>query len=86
MTVRQEAYNLIDNLPEDSVRVVIEVMTRMMPVQKTAAKKNNVKRYSSSKMMAFRRMQELRQETKKYDIIDFDAERTAALEGKYGSF
>ena len=29
MTIQQEAYQLIDNLPEDSVRIIIQLMQRM---------------------------------------------------------
>lgn len=31
MTVREEAYGLIDRLPEDSVKAVIQIMIRMAP-------------------------------------------------------
>ncbi len=33
MTVQQEAITLIDTLPEDSVKVIIEVIKRMTPRQ-----------------------------------------------------
>ena len=31
MTLQQQAYGLIDRLPDDSVQVVIQVMRRMLP-------------------------------------------------------
>ena len=31
MTLQQQAYRLIDSLPDDSVQVVIQVMQRMLP-------------------------------------------------------
>ena len=38
MTVQQEAYHLIDQLPEDSVNAVIQIMVRMIkPVPGKAA-------------------------------------------------
>ena len=62
------------------------LMTGMMPAQESVSKRKSIKRQNTSKMVAFKRMQELRQETKKYDIIDFDAERTAALEDKISRY
>ncbi len=31
MTTKQEAYALIDRLPEDSVKAVVQIMIRMIP-------------------------------------------------------
>ena len=33
MTIQQEAYHLIDTLPEDSVRIIVELMYKMKPLQ-----------------------------------------------------
>ena len=38
MTLQQQAYRLIDRLPDDSVQVVIQVMRRMLPRDKDEAK------------------------------------------------
>ena len=93
MSIQQQAYELIDQLPEDSVRVVIDVMKRMMPAsrrgravpkQKTDTVSETPGGELSPKMQAFLRMQELRQETAAYQLQDYDAEREAALREKYG--
>ena len=80
MTVREEAYGLIDRLPEDSVRAVVQIMRRMTPAIKKAERPNTL----TPKMKAFHELQELRKEAVKYD---FSAdERALALDEKYGPF
>lgn len=34
MTIQQEAYKLIDALPEDSIRIIVQLMYRMEPRKK----------------------------------------------------
>ena len=34
MTIRQEAYKLIDALPEDSIRIIVQLMYKMEPEKK----------------------------------------------------
>lgn len=81
MTVREEAYGLIDRLPEDSVRAVIQIMRRMSPSQKIKMERPDP---VTPKMKAFQELQAMRKEGAKYD---FSAdERASALEEKYGSF
>lgn len=85
MTLQEQAYGLIDRLPDDSVRVVIQVMRRMLPrdtetVMTTARSSDAV----TLKMKAYLRMQELRKETSKYDVSD--AQRAAGLDEKFGTF
>lgn len=77
MTVRQEAYRWIDRLPDESVKVVIQVMKRMVPsdVVQPAEEK-------SPKMQAFERMQQLRAESSAYDISE--EQRCAGLSEKFG--
>ena len=81
MTEYQRAYDLIDQLPEDSVHAVIEVMIRMLP-----DKTNSEQRQSddgaplSEKRQAFLRMEELRKEMAKYQFAEND--RAEALEEK----
>ena len=82
MTLQQQAYGLIDRLPDDSVQVVIQVMRRMLPREV----KGNVSSTSHSeepspKMKAYLRMQELRKETAQYEVSE--AERDAALDEKW---
>ena len=63
MTLQQEAYGLIDRLSVDSLHVVIQFMTKMLPQESEQDD-------ASSKMAAYLKMQELRKETAKYDLSD----------------
>ena len=84
MTLRQQAYSLIDSLPDDSVRSVIRVMRTMLPGDgRKTGTKNASSDVDSSKMKAYLRMQELRKETAKYSVSA--AERAAALGEKFGT-
>ncbi len=81
MTVREEAYGLIDRLPEDSVKAVIQIMIRMAPEkQKRIAHSASM----SPKKKAFLELQKIRKEGAKYDFSM--KERAAALDEKYGAF
>ena len=55
MTIQQQAYGLIDRLPDDSVQVMIQVMRRMLPYEKEDVKDSDSE---SPKMKAYMRMQE----------------------------
>ena len=79
MTLRQEAYSLIDTLSDEGIRAVIHIM-RMIPPSVSDVKGDGI----SEKMKAYNNLQLLRQETAKYNITDFDAERDSALTAKYG--
>ena len=80
MTVREEAYELINNLPEDSVRAVIQIMVRMVPSKKRA---QSTQQNITPKKKAFLELQEMRKEAAKYDFsLD---ERASAMEEKYGT-
>ena len=46
MTIKQEAYQLIDSLPEDSIRILIQLMCKMEP-----QKKNRKKNFDFSKFV-----------------------------------
>ena len=76
MTLQQEAYGLIDRLSVDSLHVVIQFMTKMLPQE-------SEQDVATSKMAAYLRMQELRKETAEYDLSD--AQREEALDEKFGS-
>ena len=81
MTVREEAYGLIDSLPEDSVKAIIQIMVRMAPAGKKAKEHQPV---ITSKKKAFLELQEMRKEGAKYHFgLD---ERASALDAKYGTF
>ncbi len=83
MTLQQQAYGLIDKLPEDSVQIVIQVMRKMLPHEVNVHAADHSEE-PSSKMKAYRRMQELRKETAQYDVSEY--QRSAALAEKYGTF
>ena len=85
MTLQQQAYGLIDRLPDESVSALIQVMIRMLPHERGGTEiRENTTDALSPKMKAYLRMQELRKETAKYDISE--AQRAAALDEKYGAF
>ena len=85
MTLQQQAYGLIDKLPDDSVQVVIQVMRRMLPYDRQRVKTaTKISETISPKMRAYIRMQELRKETAKYDVSD--AQREVAMDEKLGTF
>ena len=85
MTLQQQAYGLIDRLPDDSVQVVIQVMRRMLPHEvKVKASVTSHSEEPTAMMKAYWRMQELRKETAHYDVSE--TERAEALDEKYGTF
>ena len=81
MTVREEAYGLIDRLPEDSVKAVIQIMIRMAPEKQ---KRTPLAASMTPKKKAFLELQKMRKEGAKYDF-SMD-ERATALDEKYGAF
>lgn len=81
MTVKEQAHSLIDSLPNDSVRAVVEILIRMKPQSKTTANKQNI---PTPKMIAYLELEKLRKEGEKYSFSDDD--RAAAVNEKYGSF
>ena len=83
MTVQQQAYRLIDQLPDECVEAVISIMTNMLPKDK---KKEDLGNSDTKKMAAFNEMQKLRKITAAYEITDYDAEREYAVSEKYGEF
>ena len=83
MTVQQQAYWLIDQLPDECVEAVISIMTNMLPQDK---KKGALGISGTKKMAAFYEMQRLRKITAAYEITDYDTEREYAVSEKYGEF
>jgi len=82
MTIRQKAYNLIDRLPDESVAMLVSLM---MLLPKKDVLSDGVQTELSEKQLAFRRMQDLREISKSYDLGDLEEEVGAALAEKYGS-
>ena len=81
MTARQEAHGLIDRMPEESIRALIPVMTKLIPFRKMKQHTEQVAGISP-KMQAFLEMQEMRKNAVKYDISL--SQRDAAMAEKYG--
>lgn len=81
MTARQEAHGLIDKMPEESVRVLIPVMERLIPFRKKKVETQTTD--ISPKMQAFLDMQEMRKTSVKYDFSE--TQREVAMAEKYGT-
>ncbi len=85
MTLRQEAYAMIDSLPDDdSVRFFIEMIKRFNIVTKKAERISESQNPVSEKRQAFLHMEELK---KKYPFpkdYDYEQVRRETMEEKYG--
>lgn len=85
MTVRQEAYSMIDSLPDDdSVRFFIDMIKRFNVVAGKTEKISETQNSLSEKRQAFLNMEELK---KKYPFpkdYDYEQIRKEAMEEKYG--
>lgn len=86
MTIRQEAYSLIDALPDESVARLVSIMLLLPKKDATIIDdKINIKELSQTdKQKAFNRMKELRKISTKYQLGDLDEERAKAVEEKFG--
>ena len=49
MTARQEAYNLISILPDDSVKLLVELLKKMLPASSMAAEPDAPVRFGLGK-------------------------------------
>ena len=80
MTLRQEAVQLISNMPDENIRVIIDLLHMMNPV--TAKNSRNDK-----SMEALKWMQEMhdRMPANAYSDLDIELERQEALAEKYGN-
>lgn len=85
MTLRQEAYAMIDSLPDDdSVKFFIDMIRRFNVVTRRTEEISGTQNSFSEKRQAFLHMEELK---KKYPFPkDYDCEqiRREAMEEKYG--
>lgn len=85
MTLRQEAYAMIDSLPDDdSVKFFIDMIRRFNVVTKRTEKISETQNSFSEKRQAFLHMEELK---KKYPFpkdYDYEQVRREAMEEKYG--
>lgn len=86
MTLRQEAYAMIDSLPDDeSIRFFIDMIKRFNVVTKQAGLKEDIQSPLSEKRQAYLHMEEMK---KKYPFpkdYDYEQVRREAMEEKYGS-
>ena len=67
VTIKQEAYRLIDSLPEDSIRIIVQLMYKMEPAN------NRVPGSKDKKMQAFYELEKMRKEMS--FPKDFDPEK-----------
>lgn len=79
MTIQQQAHNLIDTLPDESVMIIINLMSLLPKKKPIIIDSESV----SDKQIAFRKMQELRKITVKYNLGALDEERENAFLDKY---
>ena len=79
MTIQQEAHNLIDVLPDESVANLVSIML-LLPKKDKVIVDDKI----SIKQKAFNRMEELRKISAKYQLGDLDDERANAVEEKFG--
>ena len=86
MTLRQEAYAMIDSLPDDeSIRFFIDIIKIFNVVTKQMEQKEDIQSPLAEKRQAFLHMEELK---KKYPFpkdYDYEQVRREAMEEKYGS-
>lgn len=86
MTLRQEAYAMIDSLPnDDSVRFFIDMIRQFNAVTKKTGQTSALQISLSEKRQAFLNMEELK---KKYPFpkdYDYEQARREIMEEKYGS-
>ena len=71
MTARQEAYNLINKMPDDSVSVLVELLKRLLPVPAEASGAASPVRFGLGKGVI----------TDPADFDCWDAEIAAMFEG-----
>lgn len=83
MTLRQEAYAMIDSLPDDdSIRFFIDMIKQFNVITKKMGQKSEDQSLLSGKRQAFLHMEEMK---KKYPFPkDYEQVRREAMEEKYG--
>ena len=86
MTLRQEAYAMIDSLPDDdSVRLFIDMIRQFNVVTKKTGQKLETKNTLSVKSQAFLHMEEMKKTYPFPKYYDYEQVRREAMEEKYGS-
>jgi hypothetical protein len=80
---RTQAHFLIDALPQDSLEIVVALMRKLAGDVHSAV---DAKQFSdtTNKMKAFHELEAMRSEIAQYGPFDYEMDREAALEEKYG--
>ena len=82
MTIQQEAYEKINTLPDDTVRLLIEIMNKFIHAESTqTVEKTSAK---SEKLLAFERLEEMKKNSPVPKDFDFVKAREEAMKEKYG--
>ena len=85
MTLRQEAYAMIDSLPDDdSVKFFIDMIRQFNVVTKRTKEISGTQNSFSEKRQAFLHMEELKEKYPFPKDYDYEQIRRAAMEKKYG--
>lgn len=85
MTLRQEAYAMIDSLPnDDSVKFFIDMIRRFNVVAGNTEKISETQNSLSEKRQAFQHMEELKKRYPFPKDYDYEQIRKEAMEDKYG--
>lgn len=85
MTLRQEAYAMIDSLPDDdSVKFFIDMIKRFNVVTRKTEEIPESKKSFSEKRQAFLHMEELKRKYPFPKNYDYEQARREAMEERYG--
>ena len=85
MTLRQEAYAVIDSLPDDdSVKFFIDMIRRFNAVAGKTEEISDNQNLILEKRQAFLHMEELKRQYSFPKDYDYEQIRREAMEGKYG--
>ncbi|MBR1599373.1 MAG: hypothetical protein IJ661_10765 [Lachnospiraceae bacterium] len=87
MTLRQEAYSMIDSLPDDdSIQFFIDMIKQFNLVVKNKSKLSEKSDEASEKRQAFLRMEEMKKTHPFPKNYDYEKVREEAMAEKYGRF
>jgi len=85
MTLRQEAYAMIDSLPDDdSIRFFIDMIRQFNAVTKKTEQTFETEKPLSEKRQAFLHMEEMKQKYPFPKDYDYEQVRRENMEEKYG--
>lgn len=85
MTLRQEAYAMIDSLPDDdSIQFFIDMIRRFHALTGKAEERSGMECSFSEKRQAFLHMEELKRKYPFPKDYDYEQARKEAMKEKYG--